>query len=86
MISKPKKLVQKPVAIKVEKNKVISESESEHTITEQESDEEMYARTEQHYIPSSDSDEEVYLGGINNDFHTQPKYTPQGSYNNTQSD
>lgn len=46
----------------------------------------MYARTEQHYIPSSDSDEEVYLGGINNDFHTQPKYTPQGSYNNTESD
>jgi hypothetical protein len=68
-----KKVVKKPIPTQVV-------SESEHSDTDSDSDE-IYARTEQHYRPSSsEDDEEVYQGGYNNDFHTQPKFTPQGSY------
>ena len=48
MISRPKKIIEKPVTLKQVKNVVVSESE--HTVTEQvsssESDEEVHARTE----------------------------------------
>ena len=56
--------------------------DSEQTVTEEEDSymmDEPGARTEVVYKPSDDSDEDIYTGGINNDFHTCPKYTPENS-------
>ena len=47
---------------------------SDHTVTESEQND-----NEIMHQDSSDCSEDVYKGGINNDFHTAPNFTPSHS-------